>query len=146
MDVVMGFELGADDYLTKPFSTLELLARVRAILRRTSQPTTNEAAPADLVRFGDVEIDSAKRIVRKGGEPVELTPREFDLLMALYNRGGAVIGRTELLKEVWRYGYPDIMTRTVDVHIHELRQKLEDNPAKPIHILTVRKAGYRLEV
>jgi DNA-binding response OmpR family regulator len=84
-------------------------------------------------------------MVRRNGEVVELTPKEFDLLLALIRRRGAVASRSELLKEVWRYGNADIMTRTVDVHVAELRRKLEEDPAKPRHILTARKAGYRLQ-
>ncbi len=144
-DVVMGFDLGADDYVTKPFSTLELVARVRALLRRARQDQPGGRTSQRLERFGEVEVNPATRTVLKGGEPVELTPKEFDLLMALLLRRGAVASRTELLSEVWRYGNAEIMTRTVDVHIAELRRKLEPDPANPRHILTARKAGYRLE-
>jgi len=140
-DKVRGFRLGADDYVTKPFGVLELMARVEALLRRTSRRT-----PALDARetFGDVEIDPATRTVRRRGEVVPLTPMELDLLIALVRRRGAVASRLELLREVWGHSAA-VLTRTVDTHIAELRRKLEDDPAFPRYILTVRKAGYRLE-
>ena len=140
-DKVLGFRLGADDYVTKPFGVLELLARVQALLRR-GRPTTVGSTPP-LHRFGDVEVESPTRSVRRGGEAVALTPMEFDLLIALLRRQGAVASRLELLKEVWGHSSA-VLTRTVDTHIGELRRKLEQDPSTPRHILTVRKAGYRL--
>ena len=142
-DVVMGFDRGADDYVTKPFSTVELLARVRALLRRVSAPTSQERLRVE--RFGDVEVNPASGTVLRDGEPVTLAPKEFDLLVALVRRGGAVATRKELLAEVWSYPNPKVETRTVDVHVAELRRKLEADPANPRHILTVRKKGYRLQ-
>jgi len=146
-DVVLGFDFGADDYVTKPFSTAELLARVRALLRRVqtgAEEEGGEGGVQDRLVFGDVEVSPATRTVLRRGDPVELTPKEFDLLVALLERKGAVISRQELLKEVWGYGNADINTRTVDVHLSELRRKLEDDPSNPDYLLTVRKAGYRL--
>jgi DNA-binding response OmpR family regulator len=140
----MGFDSGADDYVTKPFSTLELLARVRALLRR-ARPHGHATDVDEPEGFGDVEVDVASRVVRRAGDVVELTPKEFDLLAALLGRRGAVASRNELLSEVWQYGNADVATRTVDVHIAELRRKLESDPSNPEHILTVRKAGYRLK-
>ena len=143
-DVVMGFDRGADDYVTKPFSTVELLARVRALLRRAGGPTGRDRLRVE--RFGDVEVNPTSGTVLRDGEPVTLAPKEFDLLVALLRRGGAVASRNELLAEVWSYANPKVETRTIDVHIAELRRKLEVDPANPRHILTVRKKGYRLQL
>ena len=140
-DKVRGFRLGADDYVTKPFGVLELMARVGALLRRTSRRLPKLAARET---FGDIEIDPSTRTVRRRGEPVPLTPMELDLLIALVRRRGAVASRLELLQEVWGHSAA-VLTRTVDTHIAELRRKLEDDPTLPRHILTVRKAGYRLD-
>jgi two-component system alkaline phosphatase synthesis response regulator PhoP len=141
-DKVRGLRLGADDYVTKPFGVLELLARVEALLRRAAPPGRDGAGPPE--HFGDVEVIPASRTVRRGGAPVCLTPKEFDLLYALIKRRGAVATRMELLSEVWGYSVA-VLSRTVDTHVAELRRKLEVDPAAPRHILTVRKAGYRLD-
>ena len=145
-DKVLGFNIGADDYVTKPFGTLELLARVRALLRRGRATGDNGGQPDHAVeRFGDVEINPSSRTVIRHGDEVALTPKEFDLLLALLSRRGAVASRVDLLKELWDYS-AEVMTRTVDMHIAELRRKLEEDPANPRYILTVRKIGYRLQV
>lgn len=140
-DKVRGFKLDADQYVTKPFSIVELLERIAALLRRSARP---EKEPPPLrTSFGEIEIDFASRTVTRAGEPCALTPKAYELLLALLKRDGAVAGRNELLKEVWGYG-AFIMSRTVDTHIAELRRKLESNPAEPRHIVTVWKVGYRL--
>ena len=137
---VRGFRFGADDYVTKPFSLLELLARVSALLRRGRAPVVVESGTRV---FGDVVINTATREVSRGGVPIGLRPKEFDLLMALVRRDGAVVSREELLQDVW--GYDDsVFSRTVDTHIAELRRKLEVDPSAPRWLLTVRKAGYRV--
>jgi DNA-binding response OmpR family regulator len=138
-DKVLGFRLGADDYVTKPFGVLEVMARVAALLRRA----TRQAALKPVERFGAIAIDRDTRTVTRAGIPVDLAPLEFDLLAALVARRGAAASRLELLRDVWGHSAA-VVTRTVDTHIAELRRKLEDNPAQPAHILTVRKIGYRL--
>lgn len=144
-DKVLGFRLGADDYVTKPCGVLELLARVGALLRRSRMTERGaHVAGESIERFGDVEINPASRTVTKAGQVVALSPKEFDLLLTLVRRRGAVASRVELLREVWGHRV-EVMTRTVDIHIAELRRKLEDDPSAPRHILTVWKAGYRLE-
>ena len=139
-DKVRGFRLDADQYVTKPFGVVELLERVAALLRRTSADTARPAPT--LVKFGDVEVDLASRAVARGGVPCALTPKAYDLLLALLRREGAVASRRDLLTEVWGYG-AFVMTRTVDSHVAELRRKLEAHPAEPRHIVTVWKIGYR---
>jgi DNA-binding response OmpR family regulator len=147
-DKVMGFRQGADDYVTKPFGVLELLARVDVLLRRAARNrdvAAAQAAPAPISRFGNVEVHRAARIVLRGGREVSLAPMEYALLCALIDHHGAVLSRHDLMREVWDYD-ATVVSRTVDTHIVELRRKLEDDPAHPRHILTVRKAGYRLQV
>ena len=141
-DKVQAFSIGGDDYVTKPFGVLELIARVRALLRRTRGQAS---APIPAVeRFGEIEVNPASRTVYRGGQLVSLAPREFDLLLALLRRRGAAASRAELLREVWEY-QSGVVSRTVDIHIAELRRKLEPDPAEPRHIRTVWKVGYRLE-
>jgi two-component system, OmpR family, alkaline phosphatase synthesis response regulator PhoP len=145
VDKVRGFTVGADDYVTKPFSLMEVLARVNALLRRAHGTWPGAAADTAVERFGDVEVHLAARTVLRAGVEVQLAPKEFDLLVALINRRGGVLSRLEALQEVWGHRAA-VLTRTVDVHVVELRRKLEDDPAAPRHLLTVRKAGYRLKV
>ncbi|MEO8218424.1 MAG: response regulator transcription factor [Acidobacteriota bacterium] len=141
-DKVQGLKLGADDYVTKPFGVLELLARVEALIRRNRLSIVK--SPPEPERFGEIEIDIQTRTVMRGQQAVSLTPKEFDLLLALVERRGAVVSRMDLLRQVW--GYSDaVISRTVDSHIAELRRKLEEDAAVPRHILTVRKVGYRLK-
>jgi DNA-binding response OmpR family regulator len=142
-DKVLGLDCGADDYVTKPFGTLELLARVRAQLRRSQTDGSTEGL-SSRESFGMVEVDCASHTVTRNGESVSLTPKEFELLIALIRRRGAVATRDDLLREVWQYE-DGVMSRTVDIHIAELRRKLETDPSQPQHILTVRKVGYRLD-
>jgi len=143
-DKVRGLKLGADDFVTKPFGLLELLARVEAILRRTRIGTKSDSEDdeSELV-IGEISIDQTTRCVTRGGEAVELAPKEYDLLVALARKDGAVVSRVDLMREVW--GYADsVVTRTIDTHIAELRRKLEVDASSPEQILTVRKIGYRL--
>ena len=139
VDKVQGFRLGADDYVTKPVSVLEFIARVAALLRRTRPSEDVEVVR----RFVNIEIDLRKRTVRKAGKEVELSPMEFDLLDALTKRDGGIVSRTELLKEVWGY-HSTTSSRTVDTHIAKLRAKLEQGETESL-IVTVRKKGYRIE-
>ena len=142
-DKVRGLRMGADDYVTKPFGLLELLARVEALLRRSSTGSSIASATMGVQRVGEIEIDPAARTVCRRSQPVDLAPKEFDLLWALLRARGAVVSRLQLMREVWGYSAA-VVSRTVDTHISELRRKLEENPAVPQHILTVRKTGYRI--
>ena len=140
-DRILGLDLGADDYVTKPFSVRELLARVRALLRR-SEP---QSPGLDRLTFGDIVVDFLRFEARRKGQPVDMTRKEFGVLQYLAARTGKVIRREELLEEVWGYeNYPT--TRTVDNHIATLRAKLEQHPAAPRHLLTVHGVGYKFVV
>jgi DNA-binding response OmpR family regulator len=137
-DRVLGLDLGADDYVTKPFSVAELMARIRALLRRAAsaaeRPTT--------LKFGQIEVDFRRYAARRRGKPIEMTRKEFEILQVLVSRQGSVVTREELLNEVWGMDtYP--VTRTVDNHIAGLRAKLEANSAQPVYIQTVHGVGYK---
>lgn len=141
MDKVMGLELGAEDYITKPFGLAELLARVKAVLRRDAiaRPAAHEA-----VRAGALTIDPATRRVFRGDEPVPLTPTEFDVLWCLIEASGRVMSREEIRKRVWGAGHHGTL-RTIDNFLLQLRNKLEQDPSTPEHLLTVRGIGYRFQ-
>jgi len=139
---VRGFRLGADDYVTKPFGLLELLARIESLLRRSASGSF-AVVRLPPVRFGDVQVDRDHRKVTRAGAVVQLTPKEYALLAALIARNSAVVAREELLREVWGYD-PEVVSRTLDTHLAELRRKLEKDPHHPKHILTLPKQGYRL--
>ena len=140
-DVLMGFESGADDYVTKPFNILMLKARVRALLRRAAMTAAPEAEHSGVIRCGHISIDGRRRSAWKGDEPVELTMKEFDLILFLMKNPGKVYSRESLLDLVWGYDYQGD-TRTVDVHIRRLREKLELDPAQPRYIVTKWGVGY----
>jgi len=141
-DRLVGLELGADDYVTKPFSPREVVARVRAVLRRTGGgpmlPTRG------VLRFGDVSLDAGRHEVRRGGAPIRLTRREFDLLLFLASQPGITFTRTQLLEDVWDFAW-DGDTATVTVHVRRIREKIEVDPSDPRHLLTVWGVGYRFE-
>jgi DNA-binding response OmpR family regulator len=138
-DRIVGLELGADDYITKPFSPRELAARVRTVLRRTAPaPGANEQ-----LSFGDVELDAGKREVRKAGAELKLTAKEFDLLWFLASHPKRVFGRDQLMSRVWGYEAA-LDTGTITVHVRRLREKVENDPSRPAHLQTVWGVGYRL--
>ncbi len=141
VDKVVGLETGADDYVTKPFGMPELMARVRAVLRRAEASADEES---DVLESGDLRVDLGRREVERGGSLLRLKPRELDLLAFFMRRRRRAFSREELLKQVWGYEFADD-TRTVDVHVRWLRQKIEPNPAQPARLITVRGVGYRFE-
>ncbi len=144
LDKVRGLRSGADDYVTKPFGLMELLARIEALLRR-GRSGSGPDQENSTIRLRDIEIDLGARTVHKDGQAVELAPKEFDLLVALIRQDGAIISRTDLMKAVWGHSAA-VVSRTVDTHIAELRRKLDDCSASSPLIVTVRKAGYRIDV
>jgi two-component system alkaline phosphatase synthesis response regulator PhoP len=139
VDRVLGLEVGADDYVTKPFSIRELVARIRAQLRRAGE---SPISISEVLTAGDLRLDTAKREVTRAGTPVDLRPKEFDLLHVLMRNRGRVLTRSQLLETVWGYAaYGE--TRTVDVHVGRVRDHIEEDPAHPACIITVRGVGYR---
>jgi two-component system, OmpR family, alkaline phosphatase synthesis response regulator PhoP len=150
VDKVQGFRIGADEYVVKPVGVLEFLARVEAIIRRLAPAGKVSAGSGDVgarvspQRFSDVVVDLRTRTVVRGGNPVELSPMEFDFLAFLIESGGDIVSRDTLMRQVWRYGL-GVTSRTVDQHVARLRNKLEHDPSQPRHLITVRKAGYRFQ-
>ncbi len=142
IDKVVGLELGADDYVTKPFSSRELVARVRAVLRRRSEPVADESGAA--LEAGPVRMDVERHVVTVDGDPVSLPLKEFELLELLLRNAGRVLTRGQLIDRVWGADYVGD-TKTLDVHVKRLRAKLEPDPANPRYLLTVRGLGYKLE-
>jgi DNA-binding response OmpR family regulator len=141
IDKVVGLEIGADDYVTKPFSVRELVARVRALMRRAELPPSDES---ETLRAGDLIVDLRARKVTRNGDSITLRPKEFDLLVCLLRNRGRVLTREQLLNDIWGYDFVGD-SRTVDVHVRWLREKVEEEPAKPTRLITVRGVGYRLD-
>lgn len=144
VDRVVGLDIGADDYMTKPFSMRELMARVRALLRRSEMGETVTPAVKASVKIGDIEIDVARHQATRAGKLLDLTPKEFDLLLFLSTNRGLVFSRDQLLEKVWGFDYPGD-TRTVDVHVRYLREKIESDSSEPTRLITVRGVGYKME-
>ena len=140
-DKVLGLEIGADDYITKPFSMRELIARVGANIRRTTMQVSAEPTSA-AIEAGDLRVDPDSRQVFRAGQPIELTQREYELLSFLAAQPNKVYSRADLMEQVWNYDYVGDDARTVDVTVRRLREKVEADPANPVHILTRRGAGY----
>ncbi|MGC0365481.1 two-component system response regulator RegX3 [Rhodococcus sp. 27YEA15] len=144
IDKVVGLELGADDYVTKPYSARELIARIRAVLRRGADNDADVAADHGVLEAGPVRMDVERHVVQVGGHPVTLPLKEFDLLEYLLRNSGRVLTRGQLIDRVWGADYVGD-TKTLDVHVKRLRSKIEADPANPEHLLTVRGLGYKLE-
>ncbi len=149
IDKVVGLEVGADDYMTKPFSMRELMARVKALLRRErlireELSAEERVTQEETLRFGDLTVDRSRREVKRAGETLHLKPREYELLVFLARHRGMVLSRDLILERVWGWDY-DGGSRTVDVHVHWLREKIEPDPKNPSRIVTVRGVGYRFE-
>ena len=137
-DKVMGLESGADDYVVKPFETLELVARIKACLRRVKSPVDDEK-----IQIGNIKINYKKRLVKVSGKQVDLTPKEYNLLCFLVNHRGEALSRDSIRKNIWKDSHIYSWSRVIDVHIQHLRQKIEKDPSKPKYIITVSGAGYR---
>ncbi|MDD5082104.1 MAG: response regulator transcription factor [Dehalococcoidales bacterium] len=144
VDKIVGLEIGADDYMTKPFSMRELIARVRALLRRAETASPESPDKYTPIKLDDLEIDLARHQITLAGSRLEMTPKEFDLLAFLASHQRIVFNRDQLLDKVWGYGYAGD-TRTVDVHIRWLREKIEKDPKEPRRLVTVRGIGYKME-
>ena len=144
LDTVVGLEIGADDYVTKPYRLRELVARMRAVLRRTPSSTVNDDVDDEAIEVGDVRLDPSRREVLVSGSEVSLTRKEFDLLEVLMTGAGRVKSRERLLDEVWGTDYVGD-TKTLDVHIKRLRSKIETDPSTPVRLTTIRGVGYRFE-
>ena len=140
-EVVLGLELGADDYVTKPFSVLELMARIKTVLRRASP----ESRDAGVLQIGDLVVDFGKHAAEKAGRPINLSPREFEILRYFSKRRGEAVSRSECYNTVWGYDSSSL-SRTVDTHIAKLRQKIEADPRSPRHIITIHGIGYKFLV
>jgi DNA-binding response OmpR family regulator len=148
IDRVIGLEMGADDYLTKPFSMREMIARVKALIRRVrldqAEALAQTARPADTLVFDDLELDINRREVRVGAQTIRLKPKEYELLLFLARHHGQVLTRELILERVWGWDFTG-GSRTVDVHMRWLREKIEPNPSQPVRLVTVRGVGYRFE-